>query len=73
MNFNTRNNGPVVASGLNERLSRVKELSVTVALEIVKLEWQQASQAGETKSRDIYKEFIATYRDLYKELTEREA
>lgn len=53
----------------NERLSRVKELSVTTAMQLVGMDLQQRAAGGLTPAQDLLKKFITTYREVYDELT----
>lgn len=52
----------------NERLSRVKELSVTTALQLLAFEIQTRA-VTDRQIDDPLKEFFAIYREVYDELT----
>jgi hypothetical protein len=65
MNYGNHQKGNPPPPQTNERLSRVKELAVTTALQIVTMETQQVKGSG----KGIYEDFIDTYRALYKEFT----
>lgn len=53
----------------NERLSRVKELAVTTAMQLVGMDLQQRAAGGLSTPKDLLNDFVKVYREVYDELT----